>query len=113
MPRYLTVDEAVAEFMADMRLRLGTEPTERYEHSPETPEQAEARRFHFAETVLRAACPDPRQCTHHRCRRYRLCRHFADLHAVRDGRRKLPPSRRPPGATMARHAIWVLMNGGG
>jgi hypothetical protein len=77
-----------------------------------TPEQTEASRFEFAETVLRAACPDPRLCPHHRCRRLRLCRHVADLRAVRDGTRKLPPSRRPPGATMIRHAIWVFVNSG-
>ncbi len=111
-PPYLTVDEAVAEFMTGMRQRLGSAPAESYSHGAETLEQAEARRFHFAESVLRAACPDPRLCTHHRCRRNRLCRHFADLHAVREGRYKLAPSRRPPGATVLRHAIWVLMNGG-
>jgi hypothetical protein len=82
-------------------------------HGPpvETPQEAEARRFRCAETLLRVVCPDPRLCTHHLCRRNRLCRHFANLHAVRDGRRQLPPSRRPPGAIMLRHAIWVFMNG--
>ena len=112
-PPYLTVDEAVAEFMAGMQQRLGSAPAESYSYGAETLEQAEARRFNFAEEVLRVACPDPRLCTHHRCRRNRLCRHFADLRAVQDGTHKLPPSRRSPGATMVRHAIWVFMNGGG
>jgi hypothetical protein len=108
---HLSVDDAVAEFMTTIKLHLGSAPHECSRPSAETPEQAEARRFKLAETLLRAACPDPRLCTHHRCRRDRLCRHFADLRAVRDGSRKLPPSRRSPGATMARHAIWVFMNG--
>ena len=48
-PPYLTVDEAVAEFMTGMRQRLGSAPAESYSHGAETLEQAEARRFHFAE----------------------------------------------------------------
>jgi hypothetical protein len=109
---HLTVDQAVSEFMASMQERLGSAATERRGPSTETREQADARRFDMAETVLSLACPDPRLCNHHRCRRGGLCRHFADLHAVRDGRRKLPPSRRSPSATMLRHAIWVFMNSG-
>jgi hypothetical protein len=104
----ISVDDAVSAFIASLKQRLGTEGDGPC--GSETPEEAEDRRFRFAEDVLRAACPDPRFCTHHRCKRTRLCRHFADLRAVRDGTRKLPPSRRPPGATMLRHAMWVFVN---
>jgi hypothetical protein len=100
----------MAAFSAGMEQHIGNGPDARCSYSPATPKEMEAQRFQFAEKVLRAACPDPRLCTNHRCRRNRLCRHFADLRAVENGTRKLPPSRRSPGATMVRHAIWVLMN---
>jgi hypothetical protein len=108
----LTVDEAVAAFFVVMKQHYGltSDGTFSDGYSPKTSQQAEAQWFHMAEKALRAACRDPRLCTHPRCRRNRLCRHFADLHAVQEGRRKLPPSRRTPGETMLRHAIWVLMN---
>jgi hypothetical protein len=102
-----TVDEAMAVFSTEMSARFGDGPEP--QSSPLTPQEAEAKRFRFAETVLRAVCPDPTLCSHHHCKRSRLCRHFADLRAVENGTRKLPPSRRSPGATVIRHAIWLFV----
>jgi len=77
---------------------------------PETPEQAEARRFRCAEEVLRLVCPDPRVCPDRQCRRRRLCRHFLDLHAQQRAGRS-PNPRRTPGAAALRRAMWLYVNG--
>jgi hypothetical protein len=107
----LTVDEAVAEFYRILEEELGP-PTATPSHAgaAETPAEAEARYFRLAASLLRLACPDPTRCTDQRCRRSRLCRHFADLRARQQGRPGQPPTRRSPGAAALRHAIWVLMN---
>jgi hypothetical protein len=108
-PRKLTVDRAVAEFQMILLRALGPE-TPSGSMACETPEEAEARRFRCAETLLGLACPDPRRCADHQCHRVGLCRHFADLRA----RQQTPPSQRPTrrsaGAAALRHAIWVYMN---
>jgi hypothetical protein len=54
---FLTVDQAVSEFMATMQEHFGSTATERRGPSTETREEAEARRFDFAETVLSLASP--------------------------------------------------------
>lgn len=110
--RRLTVDEAVAEFSKRADAARGPAlPAQARTAAVETFEDAERRRFQFAEHLLSLACPDPRQCADHRCRRHRLCRHVVDVHAVRSGARVLPPSRRSPGAWAMRYAIWESMNG--
>ena len=111
VPTKLTVDEAVAEFFKMANALLGSAPTGQTRPTvPETFEEAEARRFRLAKHVLSLACPDPRTCRDHRCRRDRACRHFVDVHAAERGERILAPSRRTPGAWAARYAIWVFMN---
>ena len=107
----LTVDEAVAEFYTILRAELGP-PTAAPSATgaAETREEAEARYFRLAESLLRHSCPDPTCCTDPRCRRLSLCRHFADLRARQEGRRSQPATRRTPGAAALRHAIWIYMN---
>jgi hypothetical protein len=80
------------------------------ERKGETPEEAEARRFTFAEALLGAVCSDPAQCSDQRCRRGGLCRHLGDLHQRKLGRGPQPMGRRTPGALALRQAIWVYMN---
>jgi hypothetical protein len=111
----LTVDEAVAEFHLLLRAELGALPAWLSgPQAPEMHEEAEARYFRCAEALLRLACPDPTRCADQRCRRGCRCRHFADLDARRQGRRRQePPTRRTPGALALRHAIWVFMNSEG
>ena len=106
----LSVDDAVCEFFAAVRERIG-DPDPNYSPPPETPEQAEARRFRLAEFMVTLACRDPRACADTRCRRDRLCRHFT---YVRDKQRRRVSAhpRRTPGAEAARYAIWVYMNSG-
>jgi hypothetical protein len=107
----LTVDDAVAEFYKILEAELGP-PTAALSRAgaAETPAEAEARRFRQAASLLRLACPDPTRCTDQRCRRNRLCRHFADLRARQQPSQIRQPTRRTPGADALRHAIWVLMN---
>jgi hypothetical protein len=105
-PPELTEDDAVHYFFAMLGARLGPPSGE---GAPETPEQAEARRFRCAEEVLRLVCPDPRACTDRHCRRQTHCRHFADLRVLqREGRSSHP--RRTPGAAALRRAIWLYMS---
>jgi hypothetical protein len=109
----LTVDEAVAEFQLMLRAELGTlpRPAPGEGGGLPTPEVDEELRFRAAEMLLRIACPDLSLCTDRRCRRGGLCRHLADLALRREGRYRIPNSRRTPGALALRHAIWVCMNG--
>ena len=108
--RQLTIDDAIAEFQAVVREELGDTPPHTT-RVPVTPEEAEARRFQFAEFMLGLACPDPTACTDWQCRRHRLCRHFARLRVKqRNGVSRHP--RRTPGAEAARYAIWVYMSSG-
>lgn len=106
----LTVDEAMAEFYAVLREKLGDVSSIASPVS-ETSEEAEARRFKLAEFMLGLACPDPRACTDQRCRRNAICRHFAHVRAKQQSRQSVHP-RRTPGAEAARYAIWVYMNSG-
>ena len=107
----LTLNQAVAQFHAILREHLPPEPLARAGPSvPETHEEAEARRFRLAETLLRLACPDARRCTDHRCRRSGRCRHLADLAARKQGPPRRQEDDRPPAAHALRHAIWVYMN---
>jgi hypothetical protein len=106
----LNVDEAMAEFQVLARDLLGNSLARGPAAAP-TPEEAEANRFHFAESILSLACPDPTACTNEHCRRQRICRHFARVHAKRASGQSAHP-RRTPGAEACRYAIWVFMNSG-
>ncbi len=107
----LNVDEAVAEFQAMLRVELGPETAAGLRAiGPETPGEAEARRFRCAEELLRRVCPDPTRCNNQRCRRTGLCRHFAELRERQQLSTGQQATRRTPGAEALRQAIWVFMN---
>jgi hypothetical protein len=108
--RQLTIDQAIAEFRAVVREELGDDPSP-FAMPRRTPEEAEDEKFKFAELMVALACPDPRACTHHRCRRDVLCRHFARVQAKRASGQAENP-RRTPGAEAARYAIWAYMSSG-
>ena len=107
---HLTVDDAVGEFRAMLKEKIGDSPP-LTTMTPQTPEEAEAGRFRFAEQLLSLACPDPAACANQQCRRNRLCRHFARLRAKQQSGVSRNP-RRTPGAEAARYAIWVYMSAG-
>jgi hypothetical protein len=106
----LNVDEAVAEFLAALREVLGPDTGGGLRAIVrETLEEAEARRFRCAAQLLGWVCPDAMRCINQRCRRTRLCRHFAELRE----RQQLSidqSTRRTPGADALRQAIWLFMN---
>ena len=106
-PQRLSVDDAMAEFMRTMSDRYGDSPPA--PDPPPSPAEREANLFCIAERLLRLACPNPEACTDPRCRRDRLCRHFA---FVRDKREKgiATHPRRTPSAEAFRYAVWVFMN---
>jgi hypothetical protein len=108
--RQLTIDQAVAEFQAVVREELGDDPLPSAT-VPRTPEEAEDERFRFAEVMVALACPDPRACTDHRCRRNSLCRHFERVRAKRACGQASHPMR-TPGAEAIRYAIWAYMSSG-
>jgi hypothetical protein len=108
--RQLTIDEAIGEFQAVLKEELGDSPP-LAAMAPQTPEEAEAGRFRFAEYMLGLACPDPAACADQRCRRNTLCRHLAHVRAQQQGGESRHP-RRTPGAEAARYAIWVYMSSG-
>jgi hypothetical protein len=106
--RQLTIDEAIGEFQALLQEQLGDVPPGAC-GPPQTPEEAEARRFQMAEHLVRLACPDRTLCADYRCRRDAICRHLAFvLTRQRTGKSGHP--RRPPGAEAVRYAIWVYMS---
>jgi hypothetical protein len=106
----LTIDDAVGKFHAVLKEELGDAPP--LAPMPlETPEEAEARLFRFAEYLLGQACPDPAACADPRCRRDVLCRHFARVRAKQQSGASSHP-RRTAGAEAVRYAIWVLMSAG-
>jgi hypothetical protein len=121
--RHLTIDDALGEFSAMLEdliengspngpenvLQNGLGGAVTAGHgTPETPEEADTRRFLLAQHLIGLACPAPAACADPRCRREAACRHL--LH-VRDrwsaGRSSHP--RRPPGADALRHAIWLYV----
>ncbi len=108
--RQLSVDEAMAEFQAIAREVLGAAAPGNA--AAAATEQTEESRFSLAEVILRLACPDPRMCGDTRCRRGRLCRHFAHVRALHEGRVRTHHPRRPPDAEALRYAVWVYMNSG-
>jgi hypothetical protein len=77
----LTIDDAIAQFQAVLKEELGDSPPH-IAMAPETPEEAEARLFRFAEFMLGLACPDPAACPDQRCRRNARCRHVAHVRAT-------------------------------
>lgn len=108
----ISVDDAMAEFQAIAREVLADASSGARASTPDaTPEQMEESRFRLAEYVLSLACPDPRACADHRCRRQVLCRHFERVQAKRASGLSNHP-RRTPGAEALRYAVWVVMNSG-
>jgi hypothetical protein len=106
----LTMDEALSEFRAVVQEELGDlAPGEAL--PPETPEQAEARRFRMAELLVGLACPDPRACGDPRCRRAAVCRHWQYVKMKESAVRSDHP-RRTPGAEAVRYAIRAYMQSG-
>ena len=110
-PQRLSVDEAMAAFMRAMSDRYGDGPPALGTPLP-SPAEKEANLFCIAEDLLRLACPEPGACMDVRCRRDRLCRHFA---FVRDKREKniATHPQRTPSAEAFRYAVWVYMNTAG
>jgi hypothetical protein len=106
----LSVDEAMAEFQAIAREVLA-DASPHPGSTPAAPAQTNENHFRPAEFMLSLACPDPRACRDQRCRRGGLCRHFAHVRALQQGRASHHP-RRTPGAEAARYAVWVYMNSG-
>lgn len=106
--RQLTVDQALGEFQALLREKIGDDAAADVA-APGTPAEEEESRFACAELILSAACPDPTACTDHRCRRASLCRHFERIRAKRESGVASHP-RRTPGAEAVRYAIWVFMS---
>ena len=109
--RQLTIDQAIADLQAIVREELGDDPLLSVASAPGTPEEEEDLRFRFAEYLLSLACPDPRTCTDHRCRRNARCRHFERVQAKRASGEASHP-RRTPGAEAVRYAIWAYMSSG-
>ena len=102
--------QAIAEFQAVVREELGDDAAP-VATAPRTPEEAEDEKFRFAELMVTLACPDPRACTDHRCRRDVLCRHFARVQAKRASGQATHPMR-TPGAEAVRYAIWAYISSG-
>jgi hypothetical protein len=108
--RQLTIDQAIAEFQAVVREELGDDFSPAAT-PPQTFEETEEERFRFAELMVALACPDPRACTDHRCRRNALCRHFQRVLAKRASGRPIHPMR-TAGAEALRYAIWAYISSG-
>jgi hypothetical protein len=108
--RQLTIDDAVSEFSAmiedgvlgDAPLPVSDTP------APETPQEAEVRRFLLAQYLIGLACLAPAGCGDHRCRRDAACRHLVHVRDRWSAGRSSHP-RRPPGADALRYAIWVYV----
>lgn len=111
----ITIDEALAEFRAMIEDGVlggaplpsrGDAPTPA--PAPETPQEADTRRFLMAQYLIGLACPAPAACGDQRCRREATCRHLVH---VRDrwcaGSSSHP--RRPPGADALRNAIRIYV----
>jgi hypothetical protein len=105
--RPLTVDEAVAEFTAMVDDVLG-DVLPGGAATPETPQEADTRHFLLAQHLIGLACPRPSACRDQRCRRDASCRHLAYVQSRWRARRSGHP-RRPPGADILRHAIWLYV----
>ena len=107
--RPLTIDEAVSEFQTMAQDVLGDAPPGDHTPLPETPQEAETRRFLLAQHLIDRACPAPAACGDRGCRRDAVCMHLARVRARwRAGRSGHP--RRPPGADALRYAIWVYVS---
>jgi hypothetical protein len=115
--RQLSIDDAVAEFCAMIEDMPEGGPGDAVAsgRGPETPQEAETRRFLLAQYLIGLACPAPAACGDPRCRREATCRHL--VHARdRFGAGRSSHPRRPPGADALRYAIWVYVasrRGGG
>jgi len=108
LSRPLTIDEAVGAFRAMMQDALGDAQTGGG-GAPETPKEAETRRFLLAQYLIGRACPAAAGCRDHRCRRDATCRHLVHVRGRWSARRSSHP-RRPPGADALRYAIWVYVS---
>ena len=108
--RQLTIDEAVSEFHALMQDHADDVPPGVGDPGlPETPQEAETRRFLMAQYLLGLACPTPKACHDYRCRRDTSCQHRERVKARWSAGKSSHP-RRPPGADALRYAIWVYMS---
>jgi hypothetical protein len=105
----LTIDEAVSEFQTMVQDVLGDAPPGEHTPLPETPQEAETRRFLLAQHLIERACPAPAACRDRRCRRDPMCKHMARVRARWSTGQSSHP-RRPPGADALRYAIWVYVS---
>jgi hypothetical protein len=107
--RVLTIDQALGEFPALLEDVLGEAPAGDRVPPPETPQEADTRRFLLAQYLIGRACPAPSACADYSCRRDATCKHLDRVRArYRAGRSSHP--RRPPGAEALRYAIWVYVS---
>jgi hypothetical protein len=109
--RQLTIDDAVAEFCAmieDMPNDGSGGAVAGGRGAPESPQEADTRRFLLAQYLIGLACPAAADCSDQRCRREAACRHLVHVRDRFDAGRSSHP-RRPPGADALRHAIWVYV----
>jgi hypothetical protein len=105
----LTIDEAVSAFQTMVQDVLGDAPLGDGTPPPETPQEAETRRFLLAQHLIDRACPAPAACSDRACRRDAVCKHMARVRARWNAGRSSHP-RRPPGADALRYAIWVYVS---
>ena len=108
LPRQLTIDEAMGEFRAMVQDELG-DPEPGDCGPPETPEEAETRRFRMAQYPIGLACPASATCPDYRYRRDAECRHLTHVRARWKARKSSHP-RRPPAGDALRYAIWVYVS---
>ena len=81
-PRPLTIDEAISEFQTMMQDELGDAPLgDGGPPAPETPQEAETRRFLMAQYLIDRACPAPARCRDHRLPPRCACRHLVRVRA--------------------------------
>ena len=107
--RPLTIDEAVSEFQTMVRDVLGDAPLGDHAPPPETPQEADTRRFFLAQYLIDRTCPAPAACGDRGCRRDAVCKHLARVRARWSAGKSSHP-RRPPGADALRYAIWVYVS---
>ena len=106
----LTIDEALGEFQSMMEDVFGDAPAGAGALPlPETPQEADTRRFLLAQHLIGRACPAPAACADPGCRRNAVCKHMARVRARWSAGRSNHP-RRPPGADALRYAIWVYVS---